>query len=71
VRVDVGTPRSFRQRVTRRNAYANVSGTLGFLRLVGEVGRSWGGSITTFNAFDGTSATAPRLYGSVGARVGF
>ena len=71
VRVDLGAPRSFSQKVTRTNAFANATVNFGFLRVVGEIGRSWGGSIATFNSFDGTSASEPRLYGSFGVRVGF
>ena len=69
-RVTMGTPRPFSQRLTRQSAFANLSLNVWIVRLVGEVGRTWGGSATTFNGFAGTSATTPRLYGSVGLRAG-
>jgi hypothetical protein len=71
VRVALGTPEPFRETLTRTNAFANLSLNIAILRLVGEVGRTWGGSVTTYNSFAGASPTDPRLYGSVGLRLGF
>lgn len=71
VRTAMGTAAPFSQELTRTNAFANLSLNLAVLRLVGEIGRSWGGDADTFNTFEGTSAAEPRLYGSVGLRVGF
>ena len=68
---DASTAEPFSQKLTRTNAFANLSLHLAVLRLVGEIGRSWGGEAPTFNTFEGTSASEPRLYGSVGLRVGF
>lgn len=68
---EMGTPAPFSQKLTRTNAFANLSLNLAVLRLVGEIGRSWGGDAPTFNTFEGTSASEPRIYGSVGLRVGF
>jgi hypothetical protein len=61
----------FSQEMTRTNAFANLSLNLAVLRLVGEVGRVWGGDAPTFNEFEGTSAAEPRLYGSLGLRLGW
>ena len=71
VRVSASTLQPFRQKLTRGNAFVNASINLAIFRVVGEVGRTWGGEAPTVNSFDGTSPTEPRLYGSVGARVGF
>ncbi|HEU4631832.1 MAG TPA: hypothetical protein VFS08_18930 [Gemmatimonadaceae bacterium] len=65
------TPADFSQKLTRTNAFANLAMNLAVLRLVVEVGRVWGDDAPTFNSFAGTSPTEPRLYGSVGLRVGF
>lgn len=65
------TPAAFSQELTRTNAFANLAMNLAVLRLVLEVGRVWGDEAPTFNSFAGTSPTEPRLYGSVGLRVGF
>lgn len=70
-RGEVATAEPFSQKITRTNAFANLSLNLAVLRLVGEIGRTWGGEAPTFNTFEGTSANEPRLYGSVGLRVGF
>lgn len=64
-------PVSMDQRLTRTNVFANVALNAAPLRLVGEVGRSWGGTLETFNSFDGVRADDARLYGSVGLRIGF
>ncbi len=69
--VEMGTPVAFSQEMTRTNAFANVAFNLAIFRLVGEVGRVWGGDVETFNTFENTSAAEPRLYGSVGLRFGF
>lgn len=59
------------QELTRTNAFATLSLNLVPLRVTAEVGRSWGGSLATFNSFDGTTAAASRNYGSVGLLIGF
>lgn len=65
------TAEPFSQQITRTNAFANLSLNLAIFRLVTEIGRSWGGEAPTFNRFEGTSASEPRVYGSVGLRFGF
>lgn len=64
-------PVGLEQRLTRTNVFANVALNAAPLRLTGEVGRAWGGTVSTFNDFQGARADAPRMYGSVGLRVGF
>lgn len=71
VRIAMGTPQPFSQTLTRTNAFANLTLHMAVLKLTGEVGRVWGGDAPTFNSFEGTSAAEPRLYGSVGLRLGF
>ncbi|HEX6629562.1 MAG TPA: hypothetical protein VF048_00640, partial [Gemmatimonadaceae bacterium] len=65
------TPAAFSQKLTRTNAFADLSMNLAVMRLVLEVGRVWGDDAPTFNTFAGTSPTEPRLYGSVGLRFGY
>jgi hypothetical protein len=70
-RYTTATPAAFSQKLTRTNAFADLSMNLAILRLVAEVGRVWGDEAPTFNSFAGTSPTEPRLYGSVGLRFGY
>ncbi|MHB1225032.1 MAG: hypothetical protein ACYC2G_13480 [Gemmatimonadaceae bacterium] len=64
-------PTEMQQRLTRTNVFANVALNAAPLRLVGEIGRAWGGTLDTYNTFDGVRADDARLYGSVGLRIGF
>lgn len=64
-------PVDMQQRLTRTNVFANVALNAAPLRLVGEVGRAWGGTLETYNSFEGVRADDARLYGSVGLRIGF
>lgn len=61
-----------KQKATRTNYFADLSMNLLLLKLVGEVGMTSGGAkdIMTHNTFT-TAASASRMYGSVGARLGF
>lgn len=54
---------------TRTNAFLDASVNILALKLVGEVGRVWGGDVTTYNTFAPGSSDA-RWYGSLGLRVG-
>lgn len=54
---------------TRNTAFADVSLDLPVLKIVGEVGRVWGGDVPTFNTFD-PAASSARYYGSLGLRLG-
>jgi hypothetical protein len=60
---------SARQTLTRTNVFANLSLNLPSLRLVAEVGRSSGGTLSTYNTFIGHEAHAARSYASLGLRV--
>ncbi|MEX2155062.1 MAG: hypothetical protein WD825_17085 [Gemmatimonadaceae bacterium] len=61
-----------KQKATRTNYFADLSMNLLLLKLVGEVGMTSGGAkdIMTHNTFT-TAASTSRMYGSVGARIGF
>jgi hypothetical protein len=59
------------QSLTRTNMFAGASLNLLMLKVSGEVGKVSGGTINTFNSFDGKAAADSRLYGSVGLRLGF
>ncbi|CAN5281636.1 hypothetical protein BH23GEM2_BH23GEM2_02710 [soil metagenome] len=59
------------RRLTRTSYFADVSLNLPFFRLVGEIGQVSGGDIPTFNTFSGKAADKSRIYGSVGARIGW
>ena len=72
----VGTARvtgvGIEQRLTRRNYFANLTlVNLPFAKLVGEIGRTQGGTLpATYNSFDGRRPDQSYTYGSVGVRVG-
>ena len=55
--------------VRRTNVFADLSVDLPIVHLVGEIGRTSGGDVATFNRF-ATPAGAPRVYGSLGVRIG-
>ena len=59
------------QSLTRTNMFAAASLNLLMLKVTGEIGRVSGGTINTFNSFEGGAADDSRLYGSVGLRFGF
>jgi hypothetical protein len=63
----------FSRAFTRTNYFGNVTlGRLPFAALVGEIGRTSGGSLpATYNNFDGRRPDAAYTYGSVSLRVGF
>ena len=59
------------QSLTRTNMFADVSVNILLLKLVGEIGRVSGGTVTTFNQFEDAKADDARLYGSLGLRLSF
>jgi hypothetical protein len=63
---------SAKQKLTRTNYFANLTLlNLPFFKLVGEIGRTLGGSLApTYNDFDGRRPDQSYTYGSVGVRVG-
>jgi len=61
-----GGPITLAQKLTRNNIFGTAWLRLPFLKLVGEVGRVSGGTIETYNEFDGTQAADNRTYGSIG-----
>jgi hypothetical protein len=60
-----------KQSLSRTNMFAAASLNMLMLKVTGEVGRVSGGTVSTYNQFAGTAADDPRLYGSVGLRLGF
>jgi hypothetical protein len=59
------------QNLTRTNIFADLSLNLLLFKLTGEIGQVSGGTINTYNTFNGKQAADSRIYGSVGARFGF
>ena len=51
--------------------FADLAWHLPFFRLVGEIGQVSGGEIDTFNTFSGDDADKSRVFGSIGARIGW
>jgi hypothetical protein len=64
-------PVSLSQNLTRTNIFADLSMNLLLFKLTGEIGQVSGGTINTYNTFNGKQAADSRIYGSVGARFGF
>jgi hypothetical protein len=64
-------PVSLKQNLTRTNVFADLSLNLLLFKLTGEIGQVSGGTINTYNTFNGKQAADSRIYGSVGARFGF
>ena len=64
-------PVSLSQNLTRTNVFADLSMNLLLFKLTGEIGQVSGGTINTYNTFNGKQAADSRIYGSVGARFGF
>ncbi len=65
-----GGPIALGQKLTRNNIFGTAWMNLKLFRLVGEIGRVTGGTITTYNQFDGVQAEDPRTYASVGISIG-
>ncbi len=65
-----GGPIVLAQKLTRDNVFGTAWLRLPFLKLVAEVGRVSGGTIETYNEFDGTQAADNRTYGSIGFSFG-
>jgi hypothetical protein len=59
------------QSLTRTNYFADLSLNMMLAKLVAEVGTVQGGTVATYNTFNGKAADASRLYGSLGLRIGF
>lgn len=66
-----GSSASVSQSITRTNYFADLSLNMMVAKLVAEVGMVQGGTIDTYNTFNGKAADASRLYGSAGLRIGF
>jgi hypothetical protein len=64
-------PISLSQNLTRTNIFGDLSMNLLLFKLTGEIGQVSGGTINTYNTFNGKQPADSRIYGSVGARFGF
>lgn len=61
----------FVQKMTRTNMFLDASLNLPFIKFVGEIGRASGGEVGPMvNSFSGGDANKPRVYGSLGVRLG-
>lgn len=65
-----GGPIALGQKLTRNNIFGSVWITSQVLRVVGEIGRVSGGSVVTYNQFDGAQPTESRTYASLGVSFG-
>ncbi len=65
-----GGPIALAQNLTRTNFFGTAWLNAKVFRLVGEIGRVNGGTITTYNRFDGPGAADARTYASVGLSFG-
>ena len=65
-----GGPISLGQEITRSNFFGTLWLNARVFRIVGEIGRVSGGSVVTFNQFEGTQADDARTYYSVGLSFG-
>jgi hypothetical protein len=74
VRANVGGlssgPVNVSQKLGRTNYFFDLSLNIPLFQVVGEIGQVSGGTINTYNSFNGTRADASRLYGSFGLRLG-
>jgi hypothetical protein len=65
-----GGPIALGQDLTRTNMFASVWLNAKIMKIVGEIGRVSGGSITTFNQFQGAQPADSRTYYSIGLSFG-
>lgn len=63
-------PIALSQKLTRTNVFGTAWINLQVFRIVGEIGRVDGGTIATYNKFDGPGAADARTYASVGLSFG-
>ncbi|HET9777335.1 MAG TPA: hypothetical protein VFP77_12250, partial [Gemmatimonadaceae bacterium] len=64
-------PVSISQSLTRTNIFGDLSMNLLLFKLNAEIGQVSGGTINTYNTFNGKQPADSRIYGSVGFRFGF
>ena len=63
-------PIALGQKLTRTNIFGTAWLNARVFRIVGEIGRVTGGTIETYNQFDGPGAASARNYASVGLSFG-
>lgn len=56
------------QKLDRTNIFADLSWNLPFFKIVGEIGQASGGTVQTYNSFEGGPADRSQVYGSIGLR---
>src|SRR5262249_20355931 len=64
------SPVPLKQSMTRNNIFLDANINLFLVQLLGEIGRSSGGTVSTYNTYSGTAPDAARTYGSLGLRFG-
>ncbi len=65
------SPPNTKQSLTRTNIFGDLSLNLPFFKLTGEIGRSSGGTVNTYNSFAGGRADRSIVYASAGLRFTF
>ena len=65
-----GGPINLGQDITRTNIFGTVWLNAKVMKIVGEIGRTSGGSIATYNQFDGAQPADARTYASIGFSFG-
>jgi hypothetical protein len=65
-----GGPIALSQKLTRTNFFGTAWLNARLFRLVGEIGRVDGGTVTTYNQFDGPAPADARTYASIGLSFG-
>lgn len=63
-------PVALRQTLTRTTFFVDASLNLPLVRLIGEIGRTTGSSVSTFNTFASGPAGSGRTFGAIGVRLG-
>jgi hypothetical protein len=61
-----GGPISLVQKISRNNVFGTMWLGGKTFSIVGEIGRVFGGSVTTYNSFDGPVPDSPRTFSSIG-----
>jgi hypothetical protein len=64
-------PVHMEQKLTRTTMFADLSIDLPLIKIVGEIGRTSGGDVDTYNTFSGKQASDALTFASVGLRLAF
>jgi hypothetical protein len=63
------SPPGTSQTLTRTNIFGDLSFNLPLFKIVGEIGQASGGTVETYNSFQGGRADRSQVYGSLGLRL--